>query len=139
MSLLSAQHCLPDLIFLTLCTSHLSKISLKGQKVILLTLVRSWTASKADLYGVLVANWKPQTSTCSQTFHLHCHHSTSNYPADEAPLTLCFYCHSQQRADASSAPRVSETCVPCLCSSGLPQSGRGDQQPKSTQNTKKAC
>lgn len=35
--------------------------------VISLTLVRSWTASKADLYGVLLANWKPQTSTCSKT------------------------------------------------------------------------
>lgn len=43
--------------------------SFKGQ-VIKLTLVRSCTASKAVLYGVLLANWKPQTSTCSQTLTL---------------------------------------------------------------------
>lgn len=67
----------------------------------------------------------------------HHHHSTLNYPAGEAPLTLCFYCHSQQRADALFSPRVLETCVPCLCSSGLPQSGRGDQQPKSTETRRK--
>lgn len=29
--------------------------------------MRSWTASKADLNRVLLASWKPQTSTCSQT------------------------------------------------------------------------
>lgn len=35
-----------------------------------LTLVRSCTASKADLKGVLLASWKPPTSTCKSTEHL---------------------------------------------------------------------
>lgn len=67
----------PDLIFLMLCTINVNKTGLRGQKVFLLTLVRSWTASKADLNGVLLASWKPQTSTCSQTFNLDYHQSIS--------------------------------------------------------------
>lgn len=60
--------------FETLSSSFFSQfMHEKGTKeqqvchVISLTLVRSWTASKADLYGVLLANWKPQTSTCGKT------------------------------------------------------------------------
>lgn len=128
---------LPWSDFSSCCAQSTCERSFRRQKVITLTLVRSWTASNADLYAVLLANWKPQTSTCSQTFKLHHHRSTSKHSAYEAQLTLSFYCHSQQRADALSSPCASETCVPCLCSSELPQSDQGDQQQKSTQNPTK--
>lgn len=118
---------------------------LNKSRIISLTLVRSWMASKADLNGVLLASWNPETSTCSQKKeniwlfwpHLRrvacfpqivytCSFQRMTYFSHNAPQTWA----------AWSSPRVWGTCGPCLCLCELPQSGLADPQQKSAKNTK---
>lgn len=97
---------------------------------ITLTLVRSCTASKADLKGVLLANWKPLTSTCRNKKH----HKINPWWLQVVSLATQYICKNilyfyvPQTTAAWSFQRASRTCDPCLGSGEPPQSVPADPQ-----------
>lgn len=109
----------------------------------------SCTVSKADLNGVLLANWKPQTSTCNQTKHkptrLNNHHHSLKCFRQINHIHICCIevssaqalFVSPQTAAAWSFPRASGTCGPCLCLCEHPRSGLGGQRLRSARKEQK--